>query len=165
MRYPVLVVDDLRSFEGPNTPYEDDVPITYIRDLTDLQIFIMDYKHVHVRDLWMDYDLGGTLTGEHIINEFINLQMLDEGSFTVDNIYIVTQNPIGRDRLLGSAKMLSDHVIVLEPVANGLISAPIPEEEVKMGTEYTEPTEAEIAAASEEPSESEATSEETTSEG
>jgi len=131
--YPVLVVDDLRSFEGSDSYYGEGAQIAYLRNLEDLQTLIMDYHNVHVEDLWLDYDLGGQLTGEHILAELINLQVHDEGAFTVTNIFIITQNPIGRDRLIEAAVHLSDSVRIVDPVASGLISAPMPSVEGSVG--------------------------------
>jgi len=115
MIYEHLVFDDLREFDPPIDG------VTYCRNTQEAQDALMN-GYNHICNLWLDFDLGMDDTTLSIVNDLASMSIHDAGKCTVDNVFIVTANPVGRDRIFGLCEMFADSVKVVNPLDHNLVN-------------------------------------------
>lgn len=116
------VVDDLRVFE--DCPFPDSVH--YFRSLAAARA-LLDVKKVQIQHLWLDFDLGNGEDSKPFLLGLIGACLPDgppELQWTVENLYIITKNPIGRKALmdLANTHLKNTNIYCVQPEDYGLLS-------------------------------------------
>jgi hypothetical protein len=126
-----LVIDDLREFDVP----PKDADVVYFRTL-DEALALLEVSKVYIKTLWLDFDLGPDRLGNFTdIKIFVHglvgatlANAQEEYKWQIDNIYIITANPIGRAWMLPYLQKYlgppagDTYIVCLDPMSYGLIN-------------------------------------------
>lgn len=130
MSWNNVVIDDLREFK--DTPPAMQGQVLYLKDFLEAFMWIRknltnNYELKTVRNLWLDFDLGEGKDSKDLCMELAccNMLAIDAGELptvTVENLWIVTANPIGKDQILALAPYFAKNFHVINPIDFGLIN-------------------------------------------
>lgn len=119
MIYEHFVIDDLREFVN-------DTEAFYIKNTSAFKEWMDSCgDEVEITNLYLDHDLGWD-KGE---NEFTSirritpllLQMIGDLRLDIENIYIITSNPVGRKWLISECQDLCNYVYSADASELGLL--------------------------------------------